>query len=177
MTFNRAWQRFVDEESSRCAPAELQARVERALAAPQPARPRRRYVVEIVAVAASISVAASWSIARSERNSPPLADRLAAGAPQGLASYAATAVRDEPRIVRSPVVTGRRHGRLSMSGASNPASSPEALQLVRLRLPRQALATLGLLLTDPESAGFVQVDVLVGEDGLPRNIRKVWFEP
>jgi hypothetical protein len=64
-----------------------------------------------------------------------------------------------------------------MSGASNPASSPEALQLVRLRLPRQALATLGLLLTDPESAGFVQVDVLVGEDGLPRNIRKVWFEP
>jgi hypothetical protein len=44
-------------------------------------------------------------------------------------------------------------------------------------MPRQALATWGLILTDPEAAGVVQVDLLIGEDGVPRDIRKVWFEP
>jgi hypothetical protein len=35
----------------------------------------------------------------------------------------------------------------------------------------------GLVLIGPDATGVVDVDVLVGEDGLPRDIRRVWFEP
>lgn len=49
----------------------------------------------------------------------------------------------------------------------------EPLQMVRLRLPRGALQAFGLALLEPDAGGMVDVDVLVGEDGLPRDIRKV----
>jgi len=49
----------------------------------------------------------------------------------------------------------------------------EPLQMVRLRLPREALQALGLVLLEPHAGGVVDVDVLVGEDGLPRDIRQV----
>ena len=50
---------------------------------------------------------------------------------------------------------------------------PEALQVVRLRVPREALEPLGLVLFEPGAQGIVDVDLLVGEDGLPRDIRSV----
>jgi hypothetical protein len=65
---------------------------------------------------------------------------------------------------------------VALVSAAAPAAG-EPLQLVRLRVPRQALAMFGLVLIDPDAAGLVDVDVLVGEDGLPRDIRGVWFEP
>lgn len=54
-----------------------------------------------------------------------------------------------------------------------PMRAHEPLQMVRLRLPREALQALGLALLEPDARGLVDVDVLVGEDGLPRDIRKV----
>ena len=47
------------------------------------------------------------------------------------------------------------------------------LQIVRLRLPREALQVLGVVLVEPDAEGMVDVDVLVGEDGLARDIRQV----
>ena len=49
----------------------------------------------------------------------------------------------------------------------------ESLQLVRLRIPREALQALGVPLFEPEARGLVDVDVLIGEDGLPRDVRRV----
>jgi hypothetical protein len=43
-------------------------------------------------------------------------------------------------------------------------------------LPREALYALGVVLAEPEHDGAVSVDVVVGEDGLPRDIRKVRIE-
>jgi hypothetical protein len=52
-------------------------------------------------------------------------------------------------------------------------SDAESLQLVRVRMPRAALGTLGLALYDPEATGMVDVDIVVGDDGLPRDIRDI----
>ena len=49
----------------------------------------------------------------------------------------------------------------------------ESLQLVRLRIPREALQALGVPLFEPEARGLVDVDVLIGEDGLPKDVRWV----
>ncbi len=56
---------------------------------------------------------------------------------------------------------------------AGPLQLREPLQMVRLRLPREALQALGLVLLEPDAGGVVDVDVLVGEDGLPRDIRQV----
>ena len=53
-----------------------------------------------------------------------------------------------------------------------PIGEAEALQIVRLRLPREALQALGVVLVEPDAEGMVDVDVLVGEDGLARDIRQ-----
>jgi hypothetical protein len=47
------------------------------------------------------------------------------------------------------------------------------LSVVRLRMARSALATLGLPLPNPDAAAIVDVDVFVGEDGIARAIRPV----
>ncbi len=182
MTFDRAWRAFVDEESNRRAPAELEARVQQALSGRRPAvRRRRRGVVEGVAIAACACIAAIWSISRSQTDSAGVAPRLLAGPMPALVAYVAP-VSSEPSAGATLAGRGaarrprREETRSAVLHASN-RTAPEALQLVRLRMPRQALAAFGLVLIDPEAAGMVHVDVLVGEDGLPRDIRRVWFEP
>lgn len=55
--------------------------------------------------------------------------------------------------------------------ASLPAG--ESLHLVKVRMPRTALRAFGVALVDPEATGEVEVDVVVGEDGFPRSIRRV----
>ena len=54
-----------------------------------------------------------------------------------------------------------------------PLREHEPLQMVRLRLPLEALQALGLALFEPDASGVVDVDVVIGEDGLPRDIRQV----
>jgi hypothetical protein len=48
-----------------------------------------------------------------------------------------------------------------------------ALNLVRVRLPRSALAQLGLPVADPTASGLVDVDMVIGEDGVARSINSV----
>jgi hypothetical protein len=60
-----------------------------------------------------------------------------------------------------------------MTLAADPVFENESLQIVRVRMPRSALPALGIALVEPEAAGLVDVDVLVGGDGLPRDIRRV----
>jgi hypothetical protein len=48
----------------------------------------------------------------------------------------------------------------------------ESLQIVRLRLPGASLQPFGMDL-DSDQAGLVEVDLLVGDDGLPREIRSI----
>ncbi len=56
---------------------------------------------------------------------------------------------------------------------AEPPFDTESLQIVRVRMPRQQLRAFGVALVDPEVAGDVEVDVLVGDDGVPRSIQGV----
>jgi hypothetical protein len=55
----------------------------------------------------------------------------------------------------------------------DPPLSGEPMQLVRLRVRRDALQVLGLAVLEPDAGGTVDLDVLIGEDGLPREIRAI----
>jgi hypothetical protein len=59
--------------------------------------------------------------------------------------------------------------------AADPLDETEMMQLVRLRMPRAALASLRIPVEDPSAPGLVDVDVLIGEDGLARDIRRIAF--
>ena len=52
-----------------------------------------------------------------------------------------------------------------------------AANIVRVRMPRSALATLGLPMAEPDAAGAVDVEMLVGEDGVARTIRRATAVP
>jgi hypothetical protein len=56
---------------------------------------------------------------------------------------------------------------------ADPVFQNEPLTLVRLRLPRTSLAAIGIAFTEPEKASLVDVDVVVGSDGLPRSIQRI----
>jgi hypothetical protein len=71
--------------------------------------------------------------------------------------------RDEPAEGTGPILT------LS----ADPLFETESLHVVRVRMPRGALQALGVALVEPEANGLVDVDVVVGDDGLPREIRRV----
>jgi hypothetical protein len=57
--------------------------------------------------------------------------------------------------------------------AVDPVLETETLQLVRVRMPRLALQAVGVVVSGSNAEGFVEVDVVVGEDGLPRDVRRV----
>ena len=56
---------------------------------------------------------------------------------------------------------------------ADPAFESESLQIVRLRVPRTSLEVFGVALLEPEASVLVDVDVVVGDDGLPRDIRRI----
>jgi hypothetical protein len=53
--------------------------------------------------------------------------------------------------------------------------SDTALHVVRVRMARMALATLGMPIADPDAEGLVDVEILVGDDGVARSIRNATF--
>jgi hypothetical protein len=67
--------------------------------------------------------------------------------------------------------TGGSAALVALTG--EPALAAEPLQLVRLRVPRTSLRAFGVALIDPDASGLVDVDLIVGSDGLPRDIRRV----
>jgi hypothetical protein len=46
----------------------------------------------------------------------------------------------------------------------------ESLRVVRLRLPRTSLEAFGVALIDPDTSSLVDIDLVVGDDGLAREI-------
>jgi hypothetical protein len=70
------------------------------------------------------------------------------------------------RIAKRPVVTAEsdRMGSVAIDGN-------EIVRLVRVRLPRAALPSLGIPILEPDAAGSIDVDILFGEDGMPRTAR------
>jgi hypothetical protein len=141
---------------------------------------RRQWVAVAAGLAASVAMAVVLSRPRPAPAVAPiegrahvvamLADAVSAERPQITVRAAARRKASPPPVaVSEPVELGE----VLMQFDLAPMRAHEPLQMVRLRLPREALQALGLALLEPDASGMVDVDVLVGEDGLPRDIRKV----
>lgn len=55
---------------------------------------------------------------------------------------------------------------------ADPLLDASAATVVRVRVPRRALVSLGIPLTEPDAGGSVDLEMLVGEDGVARTIRR-----
>jgi hypothetical protein len=142
----------------------------------------RRGLVFALAAAASFVLLVIVS-----QSSPTTAGEPSPLAARGMAAtvYRAPVAAEPPQVAAAPLP--RRAPAASMDAYvqhvelpaslmlfdAGPLQLNEPLQMVRLRLPREALQALGLALLEPDAGGVVDVDVLVGEDGLPRDIRQV----
>jgi hypothetical protein len=69
-------------------------------------------------------------------------------------------------------VTARRSDAL-VTLAVDPVQDTEQLALVHIRVTQDALMALGIATNEPGASGLVDVEVLVGGDGLPRDIRRM----
>jgi hypothetical protein len=58
-----------------------------------------------------------------------------------------------------------------------PLVDSAALHVVRVRMSRTALATLGVPIGNPDADGLVDVEMLVGDDGVAQSIRRASFVP
>ena len=69
---------------------------------------------------------------------------------------------------RPPAAVDRSIGYVIVPG---PLVDPSTLHVVRARMSRVALASLGMPIVDPNVDGVVEVEMLVGDDGVAQSIR------
>ena len=86
---------------------------------------------------------------------------------------------EPPRGVEQPMAPARARRRPVASPATGAAYVlvPDAymdapLMMMRVRMPRSAFSRLGVPIANPDGDGMVDVEVLVGEDGVARSIRR-----
>jgi hypothetical protein len=174
-----AWRAFVDSDVRVCAPAELEERVWDAIRSRAQARrplADKRRTLAVVSLAAGVALAVVPTLRSPTGSSPealiahpvPLANHVEYR--PVLAAHRVT--RDTPRPQRPETAAGTRVSVLMTLGA-DPLQETEVVRVVRLRLPREALQALGLAVLEPEAQGSIDVDVVVGEDGLAREIRQM----
>lgn len=160
-----AWRQFAREDAAMTAPPELERKVLAAWEALQhpdrrshpPGRLRLAWVVGAVASALAVAFAL-----HGDRATPvPVA----------------TDSRLEESAIRNsgdappPRWMMKRDAILTFT--AEPVLETETLQLVRVRMPRLALQAVGVVVSGPNNEGFVEMDLVVGEDGLPKTVRRV----
>lgn len=182
-----AWRAYAEQDRRLTPPPELEQRtLARCLGASVTTGrrlPRRRWlaVVAGLSAAASIAIAAYLTWPQTE---PRSRQPFAAPNPS-IAALPATVEAERPRVAAASVIHPGappmfeayvQHVELPealVQFDSAPLQVHEPLQMVRLRLPLEALQALGLALFEAGASGVVDVDVIIGEDGLPRDIRQV----
>jgi hypothetical protein len=196
--FDVAWRALADSDARLEAPSRVRDTVmaawdEASTAALPPPR-RYRHIWRHLWPAAAALAAAALLLAtgltllrdRTQRHDrTPASPAVAVNTPEVAPNRAAnpptdTHVRLEPQRPARAAATPRRTAR-ARTGAATPllrlAADPmfeaEPLQLVRLRMPRANLEMFGVALLEPDTSGLVDVDVLIGGDGLPRDIRRI----
>ncbi|HLG54429.1 MAG TPA: hypothetical protein VI485_03800 [Vicinamibacterales bacterium] len=145
--FDDAWCAFARQDAQTRAPVRIAGAVMQAwdAASRKPSRARAR--LWPFAIAAGVAAAALVTV---------------------------VALRDtvRPRPSAPLATAARTIAPVAILSADAPFDT-EPLQIVRIRIPGSALPALGVSIVEPEAAGLVDVDLLVGEDGLPREIRRV----
>ena len=188
--FDAVWLAFAREEARVAVPPELERRIlARATQGPRPTVESRAkpWSVPALAVTAATMVLTTAAVLWFGRERPTV---VAAQSTWGSTSHVtlrASVNAERPGVEDRVVERSRRLPRLPavsravlaelppplLRFSPQPIGDSEVLQIVRLRLPREALQALGVVLLEPDAEGMVDVDVLVGEDGLARDIRQV----
>jgi hypothetical protein len=144
-------------------------------------RPRSARWTAMGAVAASFVVASAVTLLR---NGPPATDAPSPSLPPALStphgSSASITSVPEPRAV--PRVPRRVRTRLTPGAPASPApttivlvggpvTAGEQVRVVRMRIARETLLSIGLRPLTPIDGDTVDVDMLIGEDGVARGLR------
>jgi hypothetical protein len=178
--FDEAWRALVEHDLQLEAPPHLEAAVMAAIKHQHSTAPATASRLPASAwLAAAATVAAAAAAIAMLRGAPPRVQLLNAAAHPAVRLVPSVPMDSpgagQPAAARrrNAPAGGRANRSVVMMVENTPALLSEPLQLVRLRVPKEALLGLGLSLVEPDASGTVDVDVLVGEDGLPRNIRHV----
>ena len=146
-------------------------------------RPVRRWFVWVlVPAAAGVFFGVAWIPRGPSATSEPVEAPRRAGsfccrsAPDPLRASAteegvATPISASPVAVsyRPPAAVARCRATSSCRGRW---SIRRALHVVRARMSRMALATLGMPMVNPDADGLVEVEMLVGDEGVAQSIRR-----
>jgi hypothetical protein len=195
--FDGAWREFAKDDAETRAPARLRPAVMRGWDEAHEAQPdrvevrfsagRRISLMAMLGAAAAAIVVVGITVR--EQNGgpvphptpakvPPVTEATSATAPNRVPEQDRHAVRHRTGIETAPPV------RPTIAHVTNapvdafrliadPTFDTESFEIVRLRLPRTSLEAIGVALIGPEITSLVDVDVVVGGDGLPRAIRSI----
>ena len=94
-----------------------------------------------------------------------------ADVPARLALNPRTRDRAEPRPARAADVAAGSDVPIARRGRQR--LPVEALQVIRVRIDASALDAFGVQVAGPMPAGLVDVDLVVGDDGWPRDVRRI----
>jgi hypothetical protein len=83
-----------------------------------------------------------------------------------------TEVRNAPRNAKLGAAKDEDPGKFTLLPGSLPTETEDAA-IVRVRMQRGALGTLGLPVNEERAGEWIQVDLLVSNDGLPQAVRLV----
>jgi hypothetical protein len=172
----RALRALAEEEARVEAPAQIEtalmARFDEYRRTPRVLRPRTRTLVRGAAtMAAGVMLFGAVMLERElapVHVDPPRRPAM----PSDTASPALPSTpgaRSTATAVQGPIDSRPSEPRSAVVLVGGPIASGELVQVVRMRVDRSALTALGI--TQSGSADTVEVDVLVGEDGVARGLR------
>ena len=177
-------QALAREESRLEAPPHVEADVLRAWDAAHPPRERRRIPwapwAATAAAAATILLAAVITMSRDARvQAPPRPPipasdvRLGLEAPPVVVSTepAPRAPRRFPRRRPAVIAASERPAATTVVLVGTPVMAGERMRVVRMRVARETLIGMGLRPIAQNDAASVDVEMLVGEDGVARALR------
>lgn len=156
--FEAAWSAFATDDARATAPFALEARVRKAAQAACALRhanrgtARRQRILVALGTAAALALAIAGLISQKGPAETP---------------DARVQVPTEIEVEHQP----RRDALVTL--AVDPVQETEQLALVHIRVTQDALLSLGIATNEPGASGLVDVEVLVGGDGLPRDIRSM----
>jgi hypothetical protein len=167
--FAAAWSVFAADDARASAPPALEARVREAARAACRRRQVTRRTARGQQVLAALGMAAVLALVAGG-----LLWQRHAGETTPQDAHVSTVVDVGQHAVSSPAFEVGERGRTPLAAlAVDPVQDTEQLVLVHIRVPSDALLALGIATNEPGIPGLVDVEVLVGGDGLPRDIRSM----
>jgi hypothetical protein len=182
-TFAAAWSAFATDDAGASAPHALEARVLEA--AREACRyqhaaypiPRWQRLVVALGTAAALALVAAGLPSRRTADPPMPNVQVSTGTNVEHLQRAPSASPGDRAVVATvpngDVPATARRGDALVTLAVDPVQDTEQLALVHIRVTQDALMALGIATNEPGASGLVDVEVLVGGDGLPRDIRRM----